>query len=77
MSWMEALGGLVGQLGGQQNHDGAEEGFDNIAHMLPQGALADGLSAAFRSDQTAPFSEMAARLFGNSGSGQQASMLNT
>jgi len=77
MSWMDTLGGLVAQFGGGQGNQNAEKGFEEIAHMLPSGALADGLSAAFRSDQTAPFPEMAGQLFGNSGSGQKASMLNS
>jgi hypothetical protein len=76
MSWMDTLGGLVGQFGGGQGNQSAEQGFEQIAHMLPPGALADGLSAAFRSDQTPPFSQMAGELFGNSGDGQKASMLN-
>ncbi len=76
MSWMDTLGGLVGQFGGGQGNQNAEQGFEQIAHMLPPGALADGLSAAFKSDQTPPFSQMAGDLFGNSGNGQKASVLN-
>jgi len=75
---MDALGGLVSQMGGgEDDHQKAEKGFDDIAGMLPSGALADGLSAAFRSDQTPPFSDMLGQLFGNSGGGQRASMLNS
>jgi len=78
MSWMDALGGLVNQMGGgQEDHEKAERGFDEISNMLPSGALADGLAAAFRSDRTPPFPEMAGDLFGNSGGGTRASMLNS
>ncbi len=77
MGWLGALGGIMEQLGADKSHANAEQGFDQISGMLPQGALADGLAAAFRSDQTPPFAQMAAQLFGNSGGGQQAGILNT
>ena len=38
--------------------------------------LAQGVTQAFRSDQTPPFPQMVGNLFGNSDSGQRAGMLN-
>lgn len=41
-----------------------------------QAQLSQGLGQAFRSDQTPPFAQMAAQLFGNSNPNQRAGMLN-
>ena len=51
--------------------------FDHIAQSAPQSALADGLAAAFRSEQTPDFGQMAAQLFSNSSGQQRAGILNT
>ena len=50
--------------------------YDQVAHAVPQGDLADGLSQAFRSDQTPPFEQMVTGLFNQSSPDQKASLLN-
>ncbi len=51
--------------------------FNQIAQSAPQSALADGLAAAFRSNETPEFGKMAAQLFNNSDGEQRAGILNT
>ncbi|MDQ9169636.1 hypothetical protein Q8A64_04340 [Oxalobacteraceae bacterium R-40] len=52
-----------------------EQDFDEIAQHTPNEALADGLSAAFRSDQTPPFGAMVGQLFGQADPQQRSGML--
>ena len=76
MDWMNVIGGLLG--GGQTPSPGQmEQHYDQMSQATPTSMIANGLAAAFRSDQTPAFAQMAAQLFGASSSGQQASMLNT
>ena len=71
------LGNLLQQFTGTSaNPAQAEQHFDQVAQAAPQGQLSQGLSQAFRSDQTPPFPQMAAQLFGNSDPTQRAGMLN-
>lgn len=73
------LGGLLQQyLGGVQNPkpDQLNDDFDQVAQNAPPAAVGQGLSEAFRSDQTPPFAEMIGKLFGNANSQQQAGMLS-
>jgi hypothetical protein len=56
------------------NHD---DHLQQVAQQAPQDLLGHGLAEAFRSDQTPPFPQMAAQLFGQSNGGQQAGMLNS
>jgi hypothetical protein len=81
MDWMNALGTLV------QRYSGAGGGtasapadvhsdFDRVAQMAPREEVASGLSQAFRSDQTPPFPQMLANLFGRSDPNQRAGLLN-
>lgn len=51
-------------------------GFDDEARKAPPETVAGGLSEAFRSDQTPPFPEMVANLFGRSDPNQRAGLLN-
>ena len=80
MSWMEQLGGMLQQY--TNNDPGnapaqVNDDFDQVAQTAPQSTLANGLAAAFRSDQTPPFGEMVGNLFSGSGGQQQAGLLNT
>ncbi len=76
MSWMNTLGGLLG--GGQQlSPEHSENNFEQIASMLPAGALSQGLAEAFNSSQTPAFGQLAGQLFGNSNPDQKAGLLNT
>ena len=79
MNWMDQIGGLLKQYGGGQTEasGNVEEHFDQAAQAAPASLLSEGLSAAFRSNQTPPFAQMASQLFGASGGSQQAGMLNT
>ncbi len=54
---------------------GHQEARNAIASASPA-ALAQGLSAAFRSDRTPPFGEMVSHLFGQSSGDQKAGLLN-
>lgn len=51
-------------------------GFDDQVRKAPPETVAGGLSEAFRSDQTPPFPEMVANLFGRSDPSQRAGLLN-
>jgi hypothetical protein len=80
MDWMNQLGGILQQYNGAQPNqapDTVDDDFDQLAQNAPPSALADGLAAAFRSEQTPDFGQMAANLYSNSGGQQQASILNT
>jgi hypothetical protein len=80
MDWMNEISGMLSQYtgtGGNQPSQDVGDHFDQFTQAAPTSALADALSAAFRSDQTPPFAQMASQLFGQSNSTQQAGMLNT
>ena len=72
------LGNLLQQYAGNNpaNPDQAVNDFDRVAQNVSTGDLAQGVTQAFRSDQTPPFSQMVGNLFGNSDSGQRAGLLN-
>ena len=55
------------------NHD---DHLQQVANHAPADLFGQGVAAAFRSDQTPPFPQMAAQLFGQSNGSQQAGMLN-
>jgi hypothetical protein len=65
------------RVGEQQEAARAESTFDQVAGSTGTQGLAQGLSAAFRSDQTPPFSQMLSHLFGNSSGQQKAGLLNS
>ena len=50
--------------------------FDHVAGVVPAGDLASGLAHTFQSDQTPPFEQMVAGLFGQSNPLQKAGPLN-
>jgi hypothetical protein len=80
MNWINELGGILQQYSGAgaaQAPDTVDDDFDQTAQAAPLGALANGLSAAFRSDQTPEFGQMVAGLFGQSNGQQRAGILNT
>jgi hypothetical protein len=52
------------------------EHFDQVAQAAPQGLVAEGLAAAFRSDQTPAFGQLLGNLFNQSSGEQKAGMLN-
>jgi hypothetical protein len=50
--------------------------FDEVAQSANPAVVGEGVAAAFRSDQTPPFPDMVAKLFGQSNSQQQAGVVN-
>lgn len=53
-----------------------EQDFDHIARHAPSEDLSNGLTEAFRSDQTPPFGNMIGQLFGQADPRQRSGMLN-
>src|SRR6266851_3697420 len=77
MSFLGSIGGLLQQYaGGGQPGGNVEDHFDQVGQAVPSSSIADGLSAAFRSDKTPPFAQMASELFNRSSGQQQANVLN-
>src|SRR5918997_3271748 len=77
---MNQIGDLLQQYNGanpQRAPDTVNDDFDQLAQNAPPTALADGLSAAFRSDQTPAFGNMVSQMFANGSGQQRASLLNT
>lgn len=60
----------------QANQPQVEQDFDQISQNADPDMLEQGLSHAFRSDQTPPFGNMVGQMFGQADSGQRAGMLN-
>jgi hypothetical protein len=80
MDWMNQLSGVLQQYNGTaavRARSNVQDDFDQIARSAPQTELADGIAAAFRSEQTPEFGQMTQQLFSNSSSEQQAGILNT
>ncbi len=68
---------LKNYSGGQtQNTANAAEHFDQVAQAAPHNVIAEGLAAAFRSDQTPAFGNLVGTLFGQSNGEQKAGILN-
>src|SRR5580765_8337042 len=77
MSLLDELGGLLNQYSaGNATSDDVHSAYDRVAHTVPQSTLADGISHAFRSDQTPAFEQMVGNLFGQSSADQKAGLLN-
>jgi hypothetical protein len=62
--------------GGPANTTNAADHFDKVAQAVPQDAIADGLSAVFRSNQTPAFGNLVGNLFSQSNGEQKAGLLN-
>jgi hypothetical protein len=76
--WMSQIGGLLQNYAGQSGaQDSANDDFDQIVQHAPNTSLAEGLAAAFRSNETPSFGNMVAGMFSNSSGEQKASLLNT
>ncbi|GAB3552601.1 hypothetical protein GCM10027343_38330 [Noviherbaspirillum agri] len=69
------LGQYTGANAGQQ-FPRVEQDFDDVASNSPQEHLRDGVSEAFRSDQTPPFGNMVAQMFSQGDAGQRTGMVN-
>jgi hypothetical protein len=81
MSFLSGIGDLLKQYSdgthAAAGAPGVEQHFDQVAQAVPSSTLAGGLAEAFRSGDTAPFPQMAAQLFANGNSQQQAGVLNS
>jgi hypothetical protein len=77
MALLDDLGSLMKQFAaGNASSDDVRSAYDEVAQEVPQPMLADGISHAFRSDQTPPFEQMVGNLFGQSNPDQKAGLLN-
>ena len=79
MNWMNELGGVLDRYGaGTPNRppETVHSDFDLFAQKAPPAAVSEGLAAAFRSEQTPEFGQMASQLFGRASGSQRANMLN-
>ncbi len=78
MGLLDLAGGLLQQYlnasPGQANA-AAEQHFDQVAQQASPDLLSKGLAAAFRSDQTPDFAQMAAQMFGNASPEQKQALL--
>lgn len=79
MDWMKQVGDVLDRYGAvnpQRPPDTVAADFDRFAQKAPPEAITEGLSAAFRSDHTPEFPQMASQLFGRAAGPQRAGMLN-
>lgn len=81
MDWTNTLGNIFQRYSGQGGGTAAapqnpHEDFQKVAQSAPQNIVANGISQAFRSDQTPSFPEMLATLFNHSDGNQRAGLLN-
>jgi hypothetical protein len=79
MGFLNAISGILSQYAGGNTPPDADvhQHFEQVSQVAPASTIAQGLAAAFNSGQTPPFAQMAAQLFGNSGGGTRANVLNT
>lgn len=73
------IGQILGQYNGvnpQQPPQEIEDHFDQVASNSPHEYLGEGVSEAFRSDQTPPFPNMLSQSFGQADNNQRAGMVN-
>jgi len=78
MGILDELSGVLSQYtsGAAQPPADVDQHFDQVAKVAPQGAIADGLAAAFRSNDTPAFGQMLGNLFSQSSGDQKAGVLN-
>lgn len=73
------IGQILGQYNGvnpQQPPQEIEDHFDQVASNSPHEYLGEGVSEAFRSDQTPPFPNMLGQMFGQADDHQRTGMVN-
>ena len=79
MDWMNKVTGILQQYAGADasaTPPDVHEHFDSVAQAVPKDVLAQGLAAAFNSNQTPDFGLMLGNLFSQSSPDQKAGMLN-
>ncbi len=60
-----------------QSPEELQQNFDRAAGTVPRDSLAEGMTHAFQSNQTPPFSEMVGRLFSQANPQQRSGLLST
>ena len=75
MGFLDVLSQYVDHRAGTASPD-APRHFEEVAQSAPPHVLSEGLADAFRADETPPFGQMVAQLFGNSDPQQRAGLLN-
>lgn len=79
MNWMKELGDVLSRYD-NASPDRApatvDSDYDLFARKAPPAAVSEGLAAAFRSEKTPEFAQMAAQMFGRASGPQRAGMLN-
>ena len=78
MGILDQLSGVLSQYtsGSAQPPADVHEHFDQVAQVAPQGLIAEGLAAAFRSKDTPAFGQMLGNLFSQSNGDQKTGILN-
>ena len=77
MSLIDSLGDLIRKATtGNAPAADVHAAYDQVARDVPNGTLADGLSHAFKSDETPPFEQMVSGLFDKSTPEQKAGFVN-
>jgi hypothetical protein len=78
MGILDSLNDVLKNYSGGQttNSANAEQHFDQVAESAPRNVIAEGLAAAFRSDQTPAFGNLLGNLFSQSSGEQKAGILN-
>lgn len=78
MSFGAEIGRILQQYSGMpaQSPDRVEQDFDEVSREAHPDDLRDGLSEAFRSNQTPPFGNMVGQLFSQADTHQRTGMLN-
>jgi hypothetical protein len=81
MDWMKSLGSMLDRYSDDVRPDAVpdtvDDDFDQLATAAPPEALSEGLAAAFRSDHTPEFPQMASQMFGQASGAQRANILRT
>jgi hypothetical protein len=77
MGLLDQLGQLASQFAsGHATDADIHSTYDQVAHQVPQGDLAQGITHVFNSPETPPFEQMLGGLFGQSNPDQKAGLLN-
>jgi len=78
MGLLDNLKGVLAQYAGGATPAGdTGDHFQQVAQSVDQGTLAQGISAAMRSDQTPPFAPLVSQLFSSASPDQKMAMINT
>jgi len=82
MDWMNAVSDIVQRYSGQGGGAASAPAdvhadYRQVAEAAPENVKSEGIAQAFRSDQTPPFPQMLANLFGQSNPNQRAGLLNS